>query len=292
MRFPLVPYLFFLVASLQCLALTIPDTRFQITPHYWGPQLRSTGVLISALDAMANLALNNFSAGLPETIFDFEEQPGVAIAILPLDWQRGGEMQRRFAVWGLYLAVFDMMKRSRYTCNTYHLFWEGTEVGTLGFVRGVIRPGLLSLGNGSTVPVINATDLPVVADPVFALNVELKGKMMPINDVFIAVLGALSDLAACPDKNARVVSGYSYRQAPVMAYLSFGTFGYRPLDPPPFLTFTHVIEALAHLPLVMFERRVFSEADMMLKLDGKDVGRGLLRQLRPLGGGGEGVASS
>ena len=116
---------------------------------------------------------------------------------------------------------------------------------------------------------------------------------MPINNVFIVVLGALSDIAAVSNKDGRV-STYSYRQAPVLAFVSFATLGYDPLGPPPFMTYRHVVEALAHLPVVMYDRRVFSEADMLLRLDDKEVGMGLLRELRPRGGegGGGGVAVS
>lgn len=296
--------------------LTVPDQRFSVTPVYWGPKLRSTACLFIATDTMANLALNDFYGEVVETIFDFDEHPGVVIAVLPVDWHKGGEMDRRFAVWGLYLAVFDMMKRSQWTCNTFHLFWEGKEVGTLGFSRGVVRhsaltadsansQGLLSLSNVTstattlTPSLLSANGSDVLSAPksltdevVLSVNVELKGKIMPINNVFIAVLGALSDLAAIGNKDGRL-SAYSYRQAPVKAFLNFATLGYHPLGPPPFLTYRHVIEALAHLPGVMFEQRVFSEADMVLKLDDVDVGMGLLRQLRPLGGGaGGGVATS
>ena len=288
----------------------VPDERFQVTPVYWGPRLRSTECLFSANDAMANLALNDFYGDLVETIFEFKDQPGVAIAVLPVNWHQGGEMERRFAVWGLYLAVFDMTKRSQYNCNTFHLFWDEKEVGTLGFARGVIRQstltadhnaksqGLLSLSNTTATTTalslpfshgVNTTATDLVDEVVFAIDIQLRGKMMPINDVFIVVLGALSDLAAFNIKDGRVTS-YSYRQAPVEAYVSFASPGYRPLSPPPFMTYRHVIEAVAHLPVVMYDRRVFSEADIILKLNNVDVGMGLLRKLRPLegedGGGG------
>ena len=261
---------------------------------------------------MANLALNDFYGGVVETIFQFEEQPGVVITVLPVNWHQGGEMERRFAVWGLYLAVFDMTKRSKYTCNTFHLFWDNKEVGTLGFARGVVRQstltadsaksqGLLSLSNTTATTTtlslpfshgVDATATDLADEVVFALNIELKGKMMPINDVFIVALGGLSDLAAFNNKDGRVTT-YSYRQAPVEAYVSFATLSYRPLSPPPFMTYRHVIETLAHLPVVMYDRRVFSEADMVLKLNNVNVGMGLLRKLRPLEGGeGGGVAIS
>ena len=243
-----------------------------------------------------------------ETIFDFEDQPDIVIAVLPADWHKGGKMERRFAVWGLYLAVFDMMKRSVYTCNTFHLFWDGKEVGTLGFAKGVLRQstisaesaaksqGLLSLSDiiiTTTTPSppfaggVNVSSTNLTDDVVFSVDIQLCGKTMPINSVFIVVLGAMSDLAEVANKDSHF-STYSFRQAPVEAFLSFVSFGFHPLGPPPFMTFRHVIETLAHLPVLMFDRRVFQEADMVLKLNGVDVGMGLLREARPNGGGGEG----
>ena len=286
--------------------LTIPDERFSMTPSYWGPKLRSTGCLFAANDAMANLALSNFYEEIVETIFEFDDQPGVVIAVLPADWLKGGKIERRFVVWGLYLAVFDMMKRSVYTCNTFHLFWEGKKVGTVGFARGIIRQstitaadsaaksqGLLSLSDITTT---TTTALPpfaggasvsrtsLINDEVLSVNIDLTGKTMPINSVFIVGLGAMSDLAAIDNKAGRF-STYHYRQAPVQAFMSFASFGHQPDSPPPFMTYRHVIETVAHLPVVMFDRRMFGEADMILKLNNVDVGMGLLRALRPPGGG-------
>lgn len=284
--------------------LAVPDERFQVRPAYWGPRLRSTACLFIAVDIMATLALRDFYEGMTESIFEIEDEPGVVITVLPKNWHLRGEMERRFAVWGLYLAVFDMTTRSKYFCSTFHLLWDDEEVGTLGFSKGVLRhsgspaspasiespqhQGLLSLN--SSIPLkttslrsLNNTISPaftLTAKPILSINVDLKNTILPINNVFIGILGALTDLASFTYKDARVDS-YNYNQAPVPAFLAFTTVGFRTLVRPPFMTYRHVIGTLAQLPHIMFDDRKFSEADIELRLDGVEVGSGFLRR-RPI----------
>ncbi|KAG7002422.1 hypothetical protein G7Y79_00027g061140 [Physcia stellaris] len=257
-----------------------------------------------AVDITATLALQNFHEDMTEALFEIEGEPGVVITVLPKNWHLHGEMERRFAVWGLYLAVFDMTKRSKYFCSTFHLLWDDEEVGTLGFSKGVVRQsgsptsiespqnqGLLSLN--SSIPLkttslrsLNDTVSPaftLMAKPVLSINVDLKNIILPINNVFIGIVGALTDLASFTNKDARVNS-YSYNQAPVPAFVAFTTLGFRPVVGPLFMTYRHVIETLAQLPHIMFDDRKFSEADIELKLDGVEVALGRLRR-RPIESG-------
>ena len=286
------------------ITLTLPEERFQVRPVYWGPRLRSTACLFIGIDIMATLALRDFYEDMTETIFEIEDEPGVVITVLPKNWHLRGEMQRRFAVWGLYVAVFDMTTRSKYFCSTFHLLWDDEEVGTLGFSKGVLRhsglpaspvniaspqdQGLLSLN--SSIPLkttsirslINTTNptFTLTTKPILSINVDLKNIMLPINNVFIGVLGALTDLASFTYKDVRV-DRYNYNQAPVPAFLAFTTFGFRPLVQPFFMTYRHIIETLAQLTHIMFDNRKFSEADIELRLDGVEVGSGCLRR-RPI----------
>jgi len=45
------------------------------------------------------------------------------------------------------------------------------------------------------------------------------------------------------------------------------------------MTARHIIETLGHLPALMLERRKFSEADILMKVDGMNAGLGRLRNV-------------
>ena len=275
--------------------LGIPDPRFSFRAFYWGPKLRSTSCLMNAVNAMTNMAIPDFSEQLGETVFEMTSQPGVAITVLPKDWERGGEMQRKFAIWGLYLAVYNMGKGDKYQCNTFHLFWKGKEVGTIGFSRGVVgRPqtalsevndlksqGLLPVSKNATltpsIPKSRNSILGLKAEPVLSLRIKFFATNIPIFDIFVTILGALSDIASFDNLDAPVMAMIFDTRLPT--YLSFTTWDKPSESRAPFMTNRHIIEALGYLPDVMFEERKFSEADITIKLDGIESGLGVLRKV-------------
>ena len=286
-------------------SLGVPDERFQVDMLGWGPPLKSTALLFDAVHAMANMAQGDFHEDIVDTTWALEDVPNMAITILPEGFEKGRSIQRRFAVWGLYLAVFDITKSKVFQCSTARLLWRGKMVGRLVFSKGVLqgpepitisaeKDGSLTLGERVSAPVppiawTNSTTI-LSANAVFSINVVLRPTNMPINDIFVGVLGALSDLAAYNNKDSRVMS-YSFKETPVPAYFSFTTFGLKPLSQRPYMTYWHIIETLAQLPTIMYERGKFSEADVALKVNGIDVGIGILTKMRPRPGLGTGSAN-
>lgn len=274
--------------------LSVPDERFQVEASYWGPKLQSMRCIFNTINAITNMALGEFYGDMGETTFELDEEPGVAITIMPHNWQQFGRMERRFAVWGIYLAAFDMTKKSGYGCSTFHLLWDEKEVGTIAFSRGVIRPlgqlatssassktqsqGLLSLSNTTAATIYRNSTRDLNAGSILSINVDLQNTIVPIGDIFLVVVGALSDLASVPNKDGRVKT-YTYTQAPVPAWLSFTTLGFNPRRRPPYMTYRHIIETLAQLPHIMYADRKFAEADVVVALNGVDVGMGILRKV-------------
>ena len=274
---------------------TMPDKGFEIRVAHWGPKLQPTGCFINAVNAMANMALRQIHGLVGETVFEMQEQPGVTITVLPFNWHLGGQMPRKYAVWGLFLAVYTMVKKTNFQCNTIHLLWKKREVGTINFSKGVVwqpqpsqleskdqrSEGLLFIGNiSSTIPPRphpqNSTGS-LKTSPELSLSVLLLDTIIPIHDVFVTVLGGLMDLAYFDDKDAAVLA-MIFDTMPVPTYLSFTTWDTPSKAEPPYMTNRHVIEALTFLPQYMYEQRKFGEADITVKLDNVRCGLGLLRK--------------
>lgn len=269
------------------------DPRFMIRPIYWGPKLDSIVSLQNAVNAMANMALRNTEEGMRDTTFKLDGSPNNAITVFPNRWQVGGQITRKFVIWGLLRAVYDMTSKNKYQCNTCHLLWQGVEVGTLGFSRGVIAAsqtsagdyqsrGLLSLDNdtalGPSSLQTQSSPVNVNHTPVLSVDVEPRPLVLQINDVFMTILGAMGNLAAYPNKDESIYHFHSdWPGTP--AFVSFSTRELKPRSKPPFMTCRYIVESLAVLPSIMLNRRKFSEVDIVLKLDGVEAGVGLLRRL-------------
>jgi len=257
---------------------------------------------MNAINAMTNMATQDMHETMGMTTFELDDYPNNAIALLPRNWQRVGLIERRFAVWGLSLAVYTMTGRGDYHCSTFHLLWEGIEVGTLGFSKGIIaRPqlsasnnasdlqsqGLLSLDNttaiGTPLLHIQNSTADISNRPILSSNVFPLPTVLPLEDFFMTVIGALTRLAAHKDKDAGVVD-FAPDVAPIPASVSFSAWSSKSISRPPFITARHIIETLGHLPAVMLARKRFSEVDIIMKLDGVDAGLGQLRKLDGTGG--------
>ena len=292
--------------------LGIPDSRFRLSATYWGPKLRSIDILLLAVNAMTNMALRDFNEAMGESGFEMAQHPNAAITVLPNHWQWGGEMDRRFSVWGLFLAVYDISKGENFRCATFQLHWDGREVGTITFSRGVIgrlqlppsrandleSKGLISVGNTTTITpfALNSQNgtLGVKTDPIMSIYVEFVNSVIPIRNVFITVLGALSELAAVTHKDSRVLA-FIYDEAPCPTLISFTTWTKPSKSRPPYLTHRHVIETLGYIPSFLYEKGKFSEVDITIKLDNINSGLGLLRKMSvgpPMGRGAPNVTNA
>ena len=288
-------------------SLLAPDERFIVSPSRWGPTLRSTGCLFTALSLMSTLSLLPFLGDISETIYKLDSEPGIAIAVLPTDWQTAGVMQRRFAVWGLFLAVYDMARRGDWRCNTYQLFWEGHQVGTLSFAAGVVlgsnltfgasealREGTLVLDNDNTtakrstmssqlcagfsgensrnVTILSA--LAPVNAPTLSIAVDLLPVPLSTTDIFVTILGALSEIASSSSKD-KPIADFAYREGPVPVFVSFTTLGFEQKAGKA-LTLRYVVETLVQLPGFMAKTLRWSEAEVEIWLDDTEVALGLL----------------
>jgi len=261
---------------------------------------------MNAVNALTNMAIQDIRAPMGETTYVHAEHPNNAITLLPNKWQQRGQIERRFAVWGLFLAVYAMTTTGNYHCNTFHLLWEGKEVGTLGFSKGILAQspssapnasdpqsqGLLSLDNTTTIatpslPIQNST-ASTSNTPTLRISILFLLTVLPHQNFFMAVLSALTELAAFKNKDIGI-EHFTPDAAPVPASVAFYAWRTTPKVRISLITARHIIETLGHLPGLMLERRKFSEADILMKIDGMDAGLGRLRNVDESGGSVQGT---
>jgi len=270
------------------------DPRFEVQPIFWGPKIQSMACLMNAVNALTNMALQDILAPMGETTYELADHPNSAITLFPENWQQRGQIERRFAVWGLFLAVYAMTTTGNYHCNTFHLLWDDKEVGTLCFSRGIItssandpqRQGLLSLDNTST-PLLLST-ASTSNSPVLSISILFLPTVFPLQNFFMAVLSALTELAFFKNKDVGIEHS-TPDVAPVPASVAFYAWRTNPKAQVPLITPRHIIETLGHVPALMLARRKFSEADIMMRLDRVDAGLGRLRNVDESGGSVQGT---
>lgn len=239
---------------------------------------------MNAVNAMTNMAIQDIRAPMGETTYQHADHPNSFITLLPQNWQQRGQIERLFAVWGLFLAAYTMTTTGNYHCNTFHLVWDGKEVGTLGFSRGVIMQspssapnasdqGLLSL-NHTTTPLLLSTSS--TSDfPHLGVSIKFLPAVTPIQNFFMIVLGALTELANFQNKNTGI-EYFAPDPAPIPAFVAFFAWETNRVS---LMTARHIIETLAHVPTLMLARGKFSEANVVLKLDGVEAGFGRFRNI-------------
>jgi hypothetical protein len=266
------------------------DPRFEVHPIFWGPKIQSMACLMNAVNALTNMALQDIRAPMGKTTYELADHPNSAITLLPENWQQRGQIERRFAVWGLFLAVYAMSTTGNYHCNTFHLLWDDKEVGTLGFSKGIITQspsntsdppsqGLLTLDNTTTPSLlIPNTTASTSNTPILRISILFLPAVLPLQNFFMTVLSALAELAAFRNKDTGL-EHFTPDAAPVPASVAFYAWRTTRKVRVPLITARHIIETLGHLPALMLERRKFSEADIMMKIDGMNAGLGRLRNV-------------
>lgn len=275
------------------------DARFEVHPIFWGPKLKSIACLINAVNAMTHMALQDIRTPLGEITWEHADHPNNAITLLPANWQKHGQIERRFAVWGLFLAVYTMTFTGNYLCNTFHLLWDGEQVGTLGFSKGIITQSVLPVFNASDQGLLSFDDTtrpPLQTQnntaspsnsPVLSISLIFLPPVISIQNFFMAVLSALTELAIYRNKDVGI-EHFTPDVAPVRASVAFYAWRLNPRVRVPPITARHIIETLGHMPALMLARSKFSEADIVMRLDKIDAGLGRLRRVDERGGVGRG----
>ena len=274
------------------------DPRFTVRLGYnVDVQLPQLSCLFNALDAFALLATKDFNGRMQGFSSSFSSTyPDVVVEILPSPNVQ--VFETRFAVWGLYEAVSDMILRHRYLEAIFGLYFEGSHVARISFHSSMhmnetthISPGASSSAR-SLIPVsstssllstkyqVNATSTNNT-NPYYGLRMLYLdgGRVLSIESVFLAVISTLEYVSKYPQHD-RVVP---FREVIVVGrgcILEF-TESPRPesMMPQPFL-YRSVIQAAKKIPYRMVQDDRYSESLFTMLVSGTEVGRGFIMDLQ------------
>ena len=274
---------------------------FNVSIAIAGPRLNITSMLYTTVDAMKQLALQDFFEVLhsPE-IFVLDGHSDFGIAITPLENPVRG-LERRFAIWGIYQCAVEMYNEKKFQQAEVTLLWKDTAVGTVDFLPDLVPPSLslpvgseggnnastllsraAAAGDGIRKPTVIPSPspnlptnisqalqtLPVSVPGGIQISYQphaLRGAKIPIFNVFLSVMPTLASLANSPkDKRARE---YEYVINELHTAIGIRAALY--------LEYSWVIEAVAGLLPYMIGAGQFWAVRMDLTLDGKEVGIGV-----------------
>lgn len=245
--------------------LPVP-TSFGIKPGAFGPELDSTACLFNAVGAFAELALDDYHGPSGSTVFHFPNHPSVVIAVVTP--ASGVFIERRFAIWGIWLGIAYMISHHRFQAATFALSWEDVIVGAVDFgsqptISGDDGDG--KVNNSLTILNATTTTSPVNAQ---AQNLEvligLVGRSINVNNIILVLLATLNDAA---QYRATDVIPAQYRIG-LHGYTALFSITPEPRTTAPFPEYEWLIRALEKLPDFMLRNRKFSEANVVVRVDG------------------------
>ncbi len=111
---------------------TMFDLRYGYQTSYGGPRLPELPCFMSAVFFKRKLALEDFSGIITEDMTSrMYSYPEMQIAFSP--YQPHLKIMRRFAIWGLFSAIYDMVLIDNSQNGTFLLVWERSQ--GVGYVR-------------------------------------------------------------------------------------------------------------------------------------------------------------
>ena len=97
-----------------------PDPRFTIEAYFNGPKLPMISCLMSTVESLVMLGLQDFSGSMGAVIWKLDDYPEVGVVISPRALR--GRIETRFVIWGLSLGAAYMIHLIRFQTVTFTLF--------------------------------------------------------------------------------------------------------------------------------------------------------------------------
>lgn len=257
------------------------DPRFSLEIDCGQSTLPGMSVLMNAVHAMTDLALEDFHEPLVPIAYSLDSFPEVTIA--PKATTPGGAIQTRFIVWGLYQGIVAMNQMKKSQKAVFTLKWEAVIVGHI-LVAG---PGAElsetesnvteSIRRRSRIRAPSSTDeiaqkisntTHTSNDQSLTVSFIPTGPALTGYDVLITVLYALAYAAQYPSSQAAETFSL---QPPDAKNMYLGIVG---AGTTPFFQYRWVIETLDKIPRYMLYQGRFSGATFKMFIGGVEVGQG------------------
>ncbi|CAF9939399.1 hypothetical protein IMSHALPRED_001326 [Imshaugia aleurites] len=283
------------------------DPHFSVNYELGDTPLRPIACLMNAVNAMTNLALLDFGGHIPPVVARLPSYPDVVIRSDATTLGRG-VIPIRYVLWGIWSFALFMLNNNRY--QTMHLTL-GFNGGIVGYIR-VERPNLQvsslagsdsdssasvrQKGADEALPDIHPSKIPAKLTAVsnttnlFLTNTtatssnagDLHVFIRPIGQTltnfqfFSPILAGLDFVARFPSTSP--VNGFALRPVNVDTYIEFRDFGTQPRRQAPFFEYQWVVRALGELPWHLMPLMRWSEAIIVMQVDGISVGDGGLQK--------------
>ncbi|KAL9600010.1 MAG: hypothetical protein Q9219_003479 [cf. Caloplaca sp. 3 TL-2023] len=254
------------------LAHDTTDPRFSIQISKSETKLPPTPVLMNAVELSAQYAEMDFVGRAPQRQgIVLPSFPQIEIAVLPEPPARSVEV--RLVLWAIYEIILDMVSSSRFCECEVVVRWEGLVKAHVYFTlplddneKGYRLPPAGSKG-GFPNQVDNNNNNNNISEPINTLfswrpTYKPSAHNLPPASIFLLSLSTLKTIAPHP-LNEQVPAPFHISPYPssVDANLQvyFEHFPSRRRPAPPFLRYSHVLEAVRRLPGWMLARRRFAE---------------------------------
>lgn len=266
------------------------DPRFTTTYDQGQGRLSATSCLMGAVNAMMELALENFTEPIATRNYVDPDYPEVVV--VPIALAQGLRVEARYLLWGVWAGIRWMMSHQSFREVVIGGYWDGIQVcdiwirgpwgqlsiagsnGTLGLSA---RSEEMSVRN-ATVESTQGLSMMDIRNPLnnqhLTVSVTHLGEALGITEVFRVIFAVLEYMAqfpstdevitfqVWPDDEDTSIAILEHAQAPAVR--------------PPFLEYQWAILSVGQIPAYMLRQRRFREVVIEIFVDGVQLGEGFL----------------
>ena len=262
------------------------DPRFTTDFQQGRTRLSATSYLMSAANAMMELALENFTEPIrPRNLVD----PGFPeFTVIPVAPGLGQRIEARYLLWGVWEGIRWMINHQSFRDLVIGAYWDGVPVcriwitdsyrelsivGSNGTLDLTARSEMVSNHNVTEESARSLSIMDVInplGDQHLTVTVVHVGASLTITDVFITIFAALEYMAhfASTDEVA------DFRIVRDSTHTTLGILGHEVR--PPFLDYQWVILSVGQIAGYMLHMRRFTDVDIEIAVDGVLLGEGFL----------------
>ena len=264
------------------------DPRFSVTYRPGPDSLSATSCLMSAVNAMMELALENFTQPIAVRNYVAPDYPEIVIVATG----PGQRAEARFLLWGVWEGIRWMINHHSFRDLLIHAYWDGIPICSI-WIRGYFG-GLSTAGSNGTLSLLarsengSTHDARVVSpqglstmdvrnplnDYHLTISVIEVGDNLGIIDVFIAVFAALEYMAPFPSTDE--VDAFQISSDGGNTMIGILEHTRAPAYIPPYLEYQWVILSIGQIPEYMLLQRSFTEVVVEIALDGVPLGEAFL----------------
>ena len=263
------------------------DPRFTTEFEQGQARLSAASCYMNAVNAMMELALENFTEPIRPRNFMDPSYPEVAIVLMSP--ARGLMVEARYLLWGIWEGITWMISHRSFRDLVIATYWDGIPICRI-WIRGTqrqlstarsnstlsitTRSGKISLHN-ATVDSTQGLKMMGARNPSndqhLIVSVTHIGGVLGIAEVFIPIFAALEYMAHFSGTDEVV----SFDISPDDEDTTIGIVEH-PWPRPPLLQYQWAILSLGQIPEYMVRQRRFIEVDFEINVDGVPLGEGFL----------------